>query len=158
MLTYNPLLVDINEFIDYKSIEPQHVEPAITYLIEENQKFIDELVSKEAPLSWNTFIHALNQKSAVLFRAWQVVGHLNAVINSPELREAYTKTLPLISLHTTMLGLNRNLYKHYKALADESANPEYSSYSDVQKRILKLALHSFKQVALSLRARKSKNL
>ncbi|ADU92297.1 M3 family metallopeptidase [Taylorella equigenitalis] len=154
MLTYNPLLVDINEFIDYKSIEPQHVEPAITYLIEENQKFIDELVSKEAPLTWNTFIHALNQKSAVLFRAWQVVGHLNAVVNSPELREAYTKTLPLISLHTTMLGLNRNLYKHYKDLADESANPEYSSYSDVQKRILKLALHSFKQSGVELEGEK----
>lgn len=150
MLTNNPLLVGINEFIDYSAVKAEHIEPAIKFLIDENKKFVDELVAAPTPLTWETFIHRLNENSAQLGRAWQVVGHLNSVVNTPELREAFTKTLPLIVEHSTLMGLNKDLYKHYKALADQDLNPEYASYSKEQKRILYLALQAFKLSGVEL--------
>jgi oligopeptidase A len=46
------------------------------------------------------------------------VSHLNSVKNSPELREAYEQTLPLLSEYSTWVGQHEGLYKAYRDLRD----------------------------------------
>ena len=47
----------------------------------------------------------LDTASERLWRAWSVAGHLNAVVNTPELREAYNAALPLVTEFSTWVGL-----------------------------------------------------
>ena len=57
-----------------------------------------------------------------LSRAWGPVGHLNAVMNSPELREVYNATLPKITQYHAELGQNLALFNKFKALRN---SPEF---------------------------------
>ena len=43
-----------------------------------------------------------------------MAGHLNAVVNTPELREAYNAALPLVTEFSTWVGLHEGLYKQYQ--------------------------------------------
>ena len=86
-----------------------------------------------------------------LWRAWTIVGHLNSVINSPELRDAYNACLPKVTEFSTWLGLNESLYRHYKALV---ASPEYEVLTPVQQRVLNLALRDFRLSGVELEGAK----
>ena len=46
-----------------------------------------------------------------LGKVWSTVSHLNAVKNTPQIREAYDKCQPLITEYYTGLGQNRELFE-----------------------------------------------
>ena len=52
-----------------------------------------------------------------LDRAWGAVRHLNAVVNTPALRDAYNANLPKVTAFYTDLGQDLRLYARYRALA-----------------------------------------
>jgi oligopeptidase A len=58
------------------------------------------------------------------------VSHLNSVKNSPELREAYEQTLPLLSEYSTWVGQHEGLYKAYRDLRD---GDHYATLNTAQK-------------------------
>ena len=53
----------------------------------------------------------------VCHRAWSPVSHMNSVVNSEALRDAYNAQLPKLSELTTWLGQNSALYNAYQQLA-----------------------------------------
>jgi oligopeptidase A len=55
-----------------------------------------------------------------LGRAWGVVGHLNAVVNSPALRDVYNGMLPTITQFWTQLSQNEALFAKYKQIRASS--------------------------------------
>ncbi|MCL1420817.1 hypothetical protein M3J50_26390, partial [Enterobacter hormaechei] len=46
------------------------------------------------PVTWQTFVAPLDDATERLWRAWGLVGHLQGVVNTPELREASNSNLP----------------------------------------------------------------
>ena len=74
----------------------------------------------------------LEEANERLARAWGQVGHLNAVMNSPELRDTYNANLPKLTQYLTELGQNQALFEKYKALA---ASPEFRSLSAARQRM-----------------------
>lgn len=146
MMKNNPLLQPIHSFIDYAAIQPEHIVPALSQLIAENKALVEEVAAQSTP-SWESFIERLEIASAPLWRAWHVVNHLNSVVNTPELRAAYNEILPKITEHSTWLGLNKNLYQHYKTLKTSS---EYAKLSPTRQRIIDLALRGFKLSGVEL--------
>ena len=66
----------------------------------------------------------------VLGRIFSPVSHLNSVKNSPELREAYEQTLPLLSEYSTWVGQHEGLYKAYRDLRD---GDHYAELNTAQK-------------------------
>ncbi|HET7159903.1 MAG TPA: M3 family metallopeptidase, partial [Burkholderiales bacterium] len=76
-----------------------------------------------------------------LGRAWGQVGHLNAVMNSPELREVYNANLPKITQYYTELSQNQALYSKYKALRSSS---EIELLNPAQRRIIDNELRDFR--------------
>ncbi|NLY64659.1 MAG: oligopeptidase A, partial [Alcaligenaceae bacterium] len=88
-MTSNPLLAPLSELINYRSIKAEHIVPALDHLLAETRKSIDEIVEKTQQPTWDNFIAPLEYDSACLWRAWSVAGHLNAVVNTAELRDAY---------------------------------------------------------------------
>jgi len=143
----NPLLVPAESFIDYGAIRPEHVEPAIRALIGQCRAVMETVGSETAPVSWANFIEPMEDASERLHRAWSVAGHLNSVVNTPELRDAYNRCLPLMSEFSTWVGLNRALYERYRNLAESAG---YALLSPTRQRIVQLALRDFRLAGVEL--------
>lgn len=137
----NPLLVPAEAQVDYTAVRPAHIEPAIRTLIDETRAAIEAAAARSDPPDWENLVEAIEDPSERLHRAWAIAGHLNGVVNTPELRAAYNDCLPLMSEFSTWVGLHRGLYDRYRALAD---SPAYGGLSATRRRIVDLALRDFR--------------
>src|SRR4030067_3510218 len=99
----NPLL-DFSGLPRFAEIKPEHVSPAIGQLLAENRALIARLLNDSTPPTWQNFIVPMEDANERLSRAWGQAGHLNAVMNSPELREVYKANLPKITQYYTGRG------------------------------------------------------
>ncbi|WP_454007659.1 M3 family metallopeptidase [Alcaligenes sp. Marseille-Q7550] len=146
-MTTNPLLVAIDSLIDYPAIRPEHVEQAVDQLLAQARQAVETVSSDDREPSWATVVEPLTDATETLYRAWSVAGHLNSVINTPELREAYNNCLPRMSEFSTWVGLNRQLFLRYQALAD---SPAFAGLSPQRQRIVALALRDFRLSGVEL--------
>lgn len=136
----NPLL-DFSAMPRFEDIKPEHVEPAIRSLIDENRALIERLTADPGTPTWDGFVSPMDEAGERLGRAWGVVGHLHSVFDVPEWREAYNAMLPEISRFYAEVGQNLALFEKYKALHD---SPEFATLSPVRQRILEHGLRDFR--------------
>ncbi len=134
----NPLL-DFSELPRFAEIRPEHVAPAVDQLLAEGRAAVER--SLAAPVSWESFVAPLEDANERVGRAWGQVAHLHAVMDSPELRDAYNANLPKITQYWTELGQNQRLFEKYQQLA---AAPQFPSLSPARKRIVENALRDFR--------------
>jgi oligopeptidase A len=135
---YNPLL-DFSGLPRFAEIRPEHVAPALDRLLAEGREVIAALAA--APPTWEAFVAPLEDANERIGRAWGQVSHLHAVLDSPELRDAYNANLPKVTQYWTELGQNPQLHEKYKALA---GSPAFSSLSRARRRIVDNALRDFR--------------
>ncbi|MDN3576585.1 M3 family metallopeptidase [Chitinimonas viridis] len=135
----NPLL-DFSALPQFGAILPEHITPAIEQLLAEARAAV-QAAETVSPVSWNNFVRPLDDANERLGRAWGQVSHLNAVVNTPALREAYNANLPKLSQFGAELGQNLALFAQYKLLAQ---GPEYAGYDAAKKRIIENALRDFR--------------
>src|SRR6201999_1808559 len=92
----------------FGQIRAEHVLPAITGLLDRNRAQLDALLA--APVAtFQSLVEPLEDSQHELAAVWSQVSHLNAVLNTPELREAYNACLPLLSAWQTDLSQNEAL-------------------------------------------------
>jgi len=135
----NPLL-DFSGLPRFDAIRPGHVTPAIDALLAEAEAAVTA-AETVAPVSWENFVTPLDDATERLYRAWGQVTHLQAVADTPELREAYNANLPKISRFGSALAQNPVLYAQYKALA---ASPEAAGFDEARAKALGNALRDFR--------------
>src|SRR5690625_2429150 len=150
-MSQNPLLAPLDDLIDYAAIRPEHIEPAIDSLLSTAKEAVDKVAETRPPLSWENLIEPLETASQPLWRSWSVVRHLNAVVNTPELREAYNRCLPKITQFSTWVGLHKGLYKQYQTLANSA---DFAQLSPTRQRIIELALRDFRLGGVELEGEK----
>jgi oligopeptidase A len=143
----NPLLVSMSTQIDYAAIKPEHIAPAIEQLLGTARDAVSVAANPELPVSWDAIVTPLDDASEPLWRAWSVVGHLNAVVNTPELRDAYNAMLAKITEFSTWVGLHVGLYSQYQRLHQ---CPNFENWSPARKRVIELALRDFKLSGVEL--------
>ncbi|HEX7455084.1 MAG TPA: M3 family metallopeptidase [Gallionella sp.] len=136
----NPLL-DFTGLPRFAEIQPEHVAPAIEKLLAECRAVIRYLLAETEAPTWQNFVVPMEDVHERLSRAWGPVGHLNAVMNSPELREAYNTTLPVITQYYAELGQNLALFEKFKALRN---SPEFDGLTATRKRIIENELRDFR--------------
>jgi len=136
----NPLL-DTKGLPRFSEIKPEHVAPAIDHLLEENRALITRLLNEDSQPTWEGFVVPMEDANERLSRAWGPVGHLNAVMNSPELREVYNATLPKITQYYAELGQNLALFNKFKALHESQ---EFAGLSQARKKIIENELRDFR--------------
>ena len=141
----NPLLTT-NKLPLFSQIKAEHVVPAVKQCIEEAKAKV-EAVLQQPTFTWDNFVEPLEIEGEKLDRAWGPVSHLNAVKNSPELREAYQACLPLLSEYGTWIGQHEGLYKAYLAIKN---SPEFETYSVAQKKSIDNALRDFELSGIAL--------
>ncbi len=146
-MTQNPLLAPVSELVDYAAVKPAHIVPAVEELLGIARKAVDQAADPALAPTWEAVVEPLDTASERLWRAWSVAGHLNAVVNTPELREAYNAALPLVTEFSTWVGLHEGLYKQYQRLA---AAPDFASWTPVRRRIVEMALRDFRLSGVEL--------
>jgi len=142
----NPLLT-FKGLPPFKHIKPEHVEPAIDVLLAENRKAIEDILAKNEVYTWNNFIQPLEEVGDKLDRAWSPVSHLNSVMNSDGLRDAYNACLPKLSEFGTEVGQHAGLFKAYQMIADSD---DYANLDCSQKKIIENALRDFRLSGIDL--------
>jgi oligopeptidase A len=136
----NPLL-DFSDLPRFDAVKPEHVTPAVSALLDENRAVVAQLEAPMASVSWDNFVGPLENATERLGRAWSIVGHLNAVVDTPELRAAYNENLPKVTEFWTGLGQNLALFDKYKALKN---SPAYAGLSLARKKIIDNSLRDFR--------------
>lgn len=139
-MTDNPL-IDYPNLPPFALIRPEHVAPAVESTIADARVVVERLLADPATPDWEHFVEPLNAATERIGRVWGPVSHLNSVVNTPELREAYNSNLPKISAFFTELGQNLALFEKYKALV---ASPAYAQLSAPQQKVLQNELRDFR--------------
>ena len=136
----NPLL-DFSDLPRFDAVKPEHVAPAIAALLDEARSVVKRLEAPMDKVSWENFVEPLENATEKLGRAWGVVGHLNSVVDTPELRAAYNENQPKVTEFWTELGQNLALFDKYKALKESA---DYTHLSAARKKIIENALRDFR--------------
>lgn len=142
----NPLSVN-HRLPPFSAIKPEHIKPAIEQRLNQNRERIRELLATVSEPTWDNFIAPMEAWDDELSQAWSPVGHLNGVLNSDELRDAYNACLPLLSQYSTEMGQNKALCDAYKKLR---ASAQFDSLSTAQKTAVEHALRDFHLAGVDL--------
>lgn len=135
----NPLL-NFAGLPEFSKIKPEHVVPAVDQILADHRQVLEALLAENDCYTWQNLIHPLEEASEKLDRAFSPVSHLNAVLNSEALREAYNICLPKLSEYAAEMGQNKKLFCAYKQIAEGS---EYALLDTAQKKIIDNALRDF---------------
>ncbi|MFM0507631.1 M3 family metallopeptidase [Paraburkholderia sp. RL17-373-BIF-A] len=136
----NPLL-DFSDLPRFGEIRPEHVTPALDVLLADAAAAVERAAQPITPASWADVVEPVERATEPLSRAWSVVGHLNAVADTPELRAVFGENLPRVTEFWSSVGQNLALYEKYKAL---NASSDFASLTDERKKILGNALRDFR--------------
>lgn len=136
----NPLL-DFSGLPQFDQVKAEHVTPAVDHLLEKGRALVETLVAESVAPSWDTFVRPLEDFEEQISRAWSQVGHLNAVVNSPELREAYNENLPKLTAFYADLSQDERLYAKFRAI---KASVAYDQLNIAQRKIVDNELRDFR--------------
>ncbi len=142
----NPLL-DTPDLPAFDRILPEHVEPAIDRILSENRAAIAERLDQGAPFTWENFVAPMEALEDRIDRAWSPVSHLNAVVNTPELRSAYEACLPKLSDYSTDLGQNETLFAAYREVSERA---DFRTLSVAERRVVENAIRDFRLAGVDL--------
>ena len=136
----NPLL-DFSGLPRFAEITPEHIAPAVDELLARNRALTAKLLADTTPPTWDNFVQPFEDANEHLSRAWGQVGHLNMVMNSPELREVYNANLPKVTQYYAELAQNLALFQKYKAIHNSTG---YAALSAAQKKVIGNELRDFR--------------
>ena len=140
-LQNNPLLSFGRGIAAYSEVKPEHIAPAIEFLLKHAQDAVDVATDSKTPSNWDQLAEPLEDATEALGRSWGVISHLNSVADTPELRAAYGAMLPQVTAFFSSLGQNLALYQKFKEL---SKSPEFAKLNRAQKKVIENSLRDFR--------------
>ena len=142
----NPLL-DLEKLPAFDRIRASDARPALQQVLTENRAQLAELTAQTAP-TFASLAVPVEELGYRLSRVWSPIGHLNAVANSTEMREAYNECVPLLTEYSSELGQNEALRAAYGfVMAHEGANLDQA-----QRKLVENALRDFRLAGVDLPA------
>lgn len=129
--------------VPWSELRPESVEPSIDQALATASSHIDRIAAQDrAGLSFeNTFL-ALEAATEPLSLAWNKVQHLDAVCNSPALRDAMNHMLPRVTAFQAQIPLNDTLWAVLIAFAE---SPAAASLDPIRKRFVEETVRDFRQ-------------
>ncbi len=138
--TMNPLL-DFSGLPRFADFRPDLVAPAVDELLSSNRALVARIASSTDAPTWDNFVAPLANAAEQLNRAWGQVSHLNAVMNSPELRDAYNANLPKVTQYRTEVGQHQGLFDKFRRLR---AGAAFTRLDAAQRAIVEHELRDFR--------------
>ena len=146
----NPLLRG-DHLPPFSLIRPEHTAPAVDHLLAEARQVVADLTKTDREHTWESLVRPLEQIDDRINRAWSPIGHLHAVADNPELREAFTECVAKLSEYSTELGQNKRLFHGFESIAD---SPQYAKLEQAQKKTIGNALRDFHLAGVDLNRKK----
>ena len=139
-MTDNPLL-DFSGLPRFDRIEAAHVEPAVDVLLRDARRAVDDVAADTGPATWDTVVAPTEAAFDHLDRAWGAVRHLNAVVNTPSIRDAYNAALPKVTAFYADIAQDRRSYARFRALAGA---PSFAALDEARRKVVENALRDFR--------------
>jgi oligopeptidase A len=140
-------LLNIKDLPEFRQIKPQHIELALDELLAKGRALTQQLLSENSDYSWDNLIQPLEEVDNEIERMWSPISHMNGVVNTPELRDAYTACLPKLSEYSTEMGQNRALFNALQQVQD---NQEALGLDSAQRKSLEDSLKGFRLSGVDL--------
>jgi oligopeptidase A len=150
----NPLL-HLTDLAQFDAVEPGHITPAVDALLAECRRVMAQVTSSSAAPDWRSVVEPLDDAIERLGRAWGTVSHMNAVVDTPALREQYNLNQPKLTAFWTELSQNEALYARYKAIA---ARPDFAAWPPSQRKVIDNELRDFRLGGAELAPRDKERL
>jgi oligopeptidase A len=142
----NPLL-NLGFNIPFESLLPVHVEPAVAELLERSRRNIEAIENDASPPTYDNTLGRLDTATEQLEVVMTVVGHLETVMTSPELRDVYNRVRPEVSAFYASIPLRPALWQRLKAFG---ATAEAAALRGARARFLKKTLEQFRREGADL--------
>lgn len=142
----NPLLQN-TPLPQFSKIKPEHIKPAVEQAIGNCKTTIADVLANHTQFTWANLVAPIDEVDDVLGKLWSPVSHMNSVVNSDELRDAYESCLPLLSEYGTFVGQHAGLFAAYQQLSESE---EFGQLNQAQKKVITNALRDFKLSGIAL--------
>ncbi|MBX3189583.1 MAG: M3 family metallopeptidase [Labilithrix sp.] len=152
MVAANPLL-EVKVPVPFDEVRAEHIQPAIDRLLEASQATLDAIPA--APRTYQAVLEPLDLATNDLDYASNLASHLESVVGSPELRDAFAAVVPKITAFYSKILLSEPLYRSLRELA---ATDEASKLDPARKRYLTKTLADFRRNGAELDAAGKKRL
>ena len=141
----NPLLIK-KGIPRFNLIKPEHIEPAVSKILEKSEKKLQESEDNLVP-TWEGLIRPLEDLSIPFDYGWAPISHLLNVKNSKDLREEHQKMLPKVVQFILRLGQSKPVFNGYLAIKE---GIEWEKLDDAQKRVVKLKIRDAELAGVGL--------
>ncbi|MBL0710822.1 MAG: oligopeptidase A, partial [Colwellia sp.] len=84
----NPLLQNF-DLPAFSKIKPEHVKPAVEQSIKDCKDIIASVLSQNEHFTWQNLVEPIDAIDDKLSKLFSPVSHMNSVVSTDELREAY---------------------------------------------------------------------
>lgn len=142
---------EINDLPQFSSIVFSDVEEFLDQLLSQSRNKIEQLVASGKNYTWQTLMQPLEEINDQLHCYWALISHLNAVVNSPIVREVYHACLPKLSKYNTEVSHHYDLYQAIQSLANSI---EYHKLNNAQRKVINNEIHNFQLSGISLPLKK----
>ena len=131
----------------FSKVEAESVIPVLTQCLDDNRALLKDLLDTTDTPNWDNFIRPIEISENNLSRLWSPISHLNAVVNTDKLREAYNTALPLLSEYSTEMGQDSDFFKAIQAVQASQGGP---ALDNAQQKSLSDSLKSFTRSGINL--------
>ncbi len=142
----NPLL-ESTTLPQFSKIKAEHIEIAIDALLAEARTIIKKQLQATKDYTWKNLIEPIENIEDKLNKTWSPISHMNSVVNTDELRDAYNACLPKLSEYSTEMGQNKALFKAYQYI---ESNTAFKSLDKAQQKIVQNSLRDFHLSGINL--------
>jgi len=130
----------------FSKITIDEIETQIDEILQANLSNVEELLQQEA-YNWDNLIRPMEEIDDRLHKTWSPVNHMNAVVNSDALRQAYNACLPKLSEYGTRLRQNEQLFTAVNSIINSDV---YSTLNQAQQKLLTNEIRDFKLAGVAL--------
>jgi oligopeptidase A len=129
----------------FDQIVAAHARPALEATLTDNRARLAALTAQPTP-TFATLVVPFEELSYRLNRVWSPIGHLNAVANSAQMREAYNECVPLLTAYYSEIGQNAELQAGYAYVLEH----EGATLDATQRKVVDNALRDFRLAGVDL--------
>lgn len=130
-------------FPSFSNMNPTSFPKHFKTLLAQNLQAIDTLLKSNTAFTWDTLMQPLDDLDNTLSKVWSPLAHLNAVMHTPELREAYQACLPELSAYESAIHHNQALFQAIQSLDTRTLDA-------TQKKIITDTLRDFELAGVAL--------
>ncbi len=130
----------------FDAVRPDHALPAVEARLADYQDLIDAIGDGQRPATPDTLADEVRADDA-LAMAWSTIGHLHAVTNTAEWRQAYSECLDRITAFYTARGHDQALYECWKTV---SRRADFAEQSEAFRRMVEEELTDFRLSGVGL--------